>query len=134
MQQDEQKEGFGQRLNTFRKRWNAVRPTKMVVFWIAVAASILTIFVGFNWGGWVTKTEARHQAEEAIVEHLALICVDHFKQDPETEQKLIAFIETRSYAQDDYVRDQGWATMFSDEEPDKNVVDACVKLIALIDQ
>lgn len=73
-------------------------------------------------------------AEEAVVERLALICVDQFKQDPETEQKLIEFVETSSYKQDDYVRDQGWATMFGDEEPDKNVADAYAKLIAQIDQ
>jgi hypothetical protein len=134
MAQDEKKVSFKQRWNEIRQRWDKARPTKKIVFWISVAVSILTMIVGFNWGGWVTSSKAELMAEEAVVERLALICVDQFQQDPETEQKLIEFVETSSYKQDDYVRDQGWATMFGDEEPDKNVADTCAKLIAQIDQ
>ena len=127
MAQDEKKVSF-------RQRWNEARPTKKIVFWISVAVSILTMIVGFNWGGWVTSSKAQEMVEEAVVERLALICVDQFKEDPDTAEKLIEFVETRRYEQDDYVRDQGWATMFGDEEPDRNVADACAKMIALIDQ
>jgi hypothetical protein len=134
MAQDEKKVSFRQRWNEVSQRWDEARPTKKVVFWISVAVSILTMIVGFNRCGWVTSSKAQLMAEEAVVERLALICVDQFKQDPETAQKLIEFIEKGSYRQDDYVRDQGWATMFGDEEPDRNVADACAKLIALIDQ
>jgi hypothetical protein len=134
MAQDEKKVSFRQRWNEVIRRWNEARPKKTVVFWISVAVSILTMAIGFNWGGWVTNSNAQIMAEDAVVERLALICVDQFEQDPEKAQKLIEFIETRSYQQDDYVRDQGWATMFGDDEPDKNVADACAKLIALIDQ
>ena len=134
MAQDEKKVSFGQKWNELIRRWNGARPKKSVVFWISVAVSILTMAVGFNWGGWVSNSNAQLMAEDAVVERLALICVDQFEQDPEKAQKLIEFIETRKYQQDDYVRDQGWATMFGDDEPDKNVADACAKLIALIDQ
>ena len=134
MAQDEKKVSIKQRWDGAKQRWDEARPTKKIVFWISVAVSILTMIVGFNWGGWVTSSKAQLMAEEAVVERLALICVDQFKQDPETAQKLIEFIETRKYQQDDYVRDQGWATMFGDEEPDRNVADACAKMIALIDQ
>jgi alpha/beta superfamily hydrolase len=127
MAQDEKKVSF-------RQRWNEARPTKKIVFWISVAVSILTMIVGFSWGGWVTSSKAQEMVEEAVVERLALICVDQFKEDPDTAEKLIEFVETRRYQQDDYVRDQGWATMFGDEEPDRNVADACAKMIALIDQ
>ena len=122
---------------SFRRRWNEAKPTKTVLFWSVVAAMILTMIVGFNWGGWVTGSTARRMAtvaaNEAVVERLALICVDQFDQDPEKVQKLIEFIETKSYQQDDYVRDQGWATMFGDEKPDRNVANVCAKLIAQID-
>jgi hypothetical protein len=134
MAQDEKKVSFRQRWNEVIRRWNEARPKKTVVFWISVAVSILTMAVGFNWGGWVSNSNAQLMAEDAVVERLALICVDQFKQDPEKAQKLIEFIETSSYRQDDYVRDQGWATMFGDDKPDKNVADACAKLIVLIDQ
>jgi hypothetical protein len=116
------------------QRWDEFQPTKTVLIWSMVAAVILTMIVGFTWGGWVTAGTAQEKAEEAVVERLALICVDQFKQDPETAQKFIEFIDTRSYQQDNYVTDQGWATMFGDEKPDRNVAVACARLIALIDQ
>ena len=123
---------------SFRQRWNEAQPTKAVLFWSVLAAVILTIIVGFNWGGWVTGGTARRMAEvaaqEAVVERLALICVDQFSEDPDKAQKLSEFLETKAYQRDDYVTDQGWATMFGDEKPDRNVADACAKLIALIDQ
>ena len=123
---------------SFRQRWNEAQPTKTVLFWSVVAAVILTMIVGFTWGGWVTGGTAQEMAEvaakKAVVERLSLICADQFSQDPDKEQKLIAFIDTKAYQRDDYVTDQGWATMFGDEEPDRNVADACAKLIALIDQ
>ena len=123
---------------SFRQRWNEAQPTKAVLFWSVVAAVILTMIVGFAWGGWVTGGTAQKMAEvaatKAVVERLSLICVDQFSQDPDKAQKLIAFIDTKSYQRDDYVTDQGWATMFGDEKPDRNVADACAKLIALIDQ
>ena len=122
---------------SFRQRWNEAQPTKTVLFWSVVAAVILTMIVGFSWGGWVTGGTAQKMAEvaatKAVVERLSLICVDQFSQDPDKERKLIEFIETKAYQRDDYVTDQGWATMFGDEEPDRNVADACAKLIALID-
>jgi hypothetical protein len=122
---------------SFRQRWNEAQPTKAVLFWSVVAAVILTMIVGFNWGGWVTGGTAQKMAEvaaaKAVVERLSLICVDQFRQDPDKAQKLSEFIETKAYQRDDYVTDQGWATMFGDEEPDRNVADACAKLIELID-
>ena len=119
---------------SYWQRWDKARVTKKVVFWFAVAAIILTMIVGFNWGGWVTGRTAQRMAQEAVVERLALICVGQFDQDPEKAQKLVEFVETKSYQQDNYVTDQGWATMFGDEKPDRNGADACAKLIALIDQ
>ena len=116
------------------QRWDEFQPTKTVLIWSMVAAVILTMIVGFTWGGWMTSGTAQETADEAVVERLALICVDQFKQDPDTAQKFIEFIETRSYQQDNYVTDQGWATMFGDEKPDRNVAVACARLIALIDQ
>jgi hypothetical protein len=40
--------------------------------------------------------------------------------------------ETSVYKQDDFVKDQGWATMPGEEKPDNKVADACAKLLAEI--
>ena len=127
MRQDKQKVSL-------RRRWNEAQPTKTVLIWSMVAAVILTMIVGFTWGGWVTAGTAQETAEEAVVERLALICVDQFDQDPEKAQKLKEFNEVKGYERDDYVREQGWATMPGEADPDRKVADACVKQLVQLDQ
>ena len=36
------------------QRWSDARPTKTVTFWCCVASAVLTMIIGFGWGGWVT--------------------------------------------------------------------------------
>jgi hypothetical protein len=38
------------------------------------------------------------------------------------------------YQRDDYVIEQGWATMPGEEKPDSKVADACAKLLMQIGQ
>ena len=121
---------------SFRKWWQEARPTKTVVFWSWIVSIILTMIIGFTWGGWVTgrtaRTMAEDMAEDAVIDRLAPICVAQFNQDPEKDQKLEELKETGSYQRRTYVQDQGWATMPGEEEPDRKVVDECVRLLMLI--
>jgi hypothetical protein len=123
---------------SYRQWWDAARPTKTVVFWSWVASIILTMIIGFAWGGWVTGGTAQKMAEvmveNAVVQRLAPICVVQFNQDPGKDQKLKELQEARFYQRDDYVKDQGWATMPGEEEPDSKVADECAKLLMLISQ
>lgn len=114
---------------SYGERWSKTRPKKMVVFWICLATVIVTIFVGFNWGGWVTAGSAQKMTESAMVQRLIPICVDRFNDDPQKDQKLVELKDTNSYQRDDYVKDQGWATIAGETEPDHQVADGCAKLI-----
>jgi alpha/beta superfamily hydrolase len=125
MTQDKKKVSWGQ-------RWHEAQPTKMVVFWACIASIILTMIVGFSWGGWVTAGTAEEMAKDAVVQRLAPICVGQMYQDPGKEQKLIELSEARTYQRDDYVKAQGWATMIDEENADSKVADACAKLLAEI--
>jgi hypothetical protein len=116
------------------RRWGEARATKRVVFGFAVAAVVLTLIVGFNWGGWVTGGTAQAMANDAVVQRLAPICVAQFDQDPGNQQKLSELKAKRSYQRDDYVIEQGWATLPGDQKPDSKVADACAKLLMRIDQ
>jgi hypothetical protein len=116
------------------QRWDQARATKKVVFWVSVAVIILTMIVGFNWGGWVTGGTAQKMAQDAVVQRLSSICVGQFNQDPGKEQKLQELKDTSSYQRDDYVIKQGWATMFGEAKPDSKVADMCAKLIVQVKQ
>jgi hypothetical protein len=120
---------------SFGQKWSAARPTKTVVFWSCVASAVVTMIVGFSWGGWVTGSTARSMAavngEDAVVKRLAPICVVRFTQDPGKDLKLKEVQATDTWQRGDYVKKQGWATMPGEAEPDGKVADECVKLLML---
>lgn len=111
------------------QRWDQARATKKVVFWFSVASIILTMIVGFNWGGWVTGGTAKTMAQAAIVQRLAPICVSQFNQDPEKEQKLAELKDTSTWQRRTYIEKQGWATISDETKPNSQVAEACAKLL-----
>ena len=121
---------------SFGQRWNAARPTKTVAFWAWVASIVVTMIIGFTWGGWVTAGTARKMAdvigEDAVAKRLAPMCVVQFKQDGKKDQKLKELKATGTWEKTEYVKKQGWATMPGEKEADGKVADECVKLLMLI--
>ena len=117
------------------QRWAKTRPTKTLVFWLCAACVALTLMVGFTWGGWVRGATARSMAEagaeEAVVKHLAPICVVQFQEDPERDRKLKELRGMSAYERGDYVKKQGWAKMPGAGEADGKVADECAKMISL---
>jgi hypothetical protein len=115
------------------QRWSDARPTKTVLFWSCVASMVLTMIVGFSWGGWVTGGTARATAEtmahEAVVTRLAPICVVQSGRDPAKAVKLVALKDESSWQRGEYVGKQGWATMPGEQEPDRRVAEMCATLL-----
>jgi len=119
---------------SFGEKLREGRPTKKIVFGLLVAAAVLTMIVGFNWGGWVSGDTAQKSAvrgaQAAVVLRLAPICVAQFNLDPQNAPKLVELKAiTNSYDRPAYVKEQGWATMPGDTSPDNGVADACAKLL-----
>ena len=126
-----------QATTTFRQRWSKAKLKKSVVFWIAVGAVLLTLFLGFTRGGWTTGGNASNMAEKsaaaAVVERLTPICVAQFSADSQQALKLAelqAISSSRNRTA--YVTEQGWATMPGETAPDKQVATACTKQLMLI--
>ena len=101
--------------------------------WGAVGGAIISMIIGFNWGGWVIGSSSLKMGEEmaqtAVVDRLTPICVAQFNQDPQRDAKLKIFRETDSWVRDGYVKKQGWATMPFEKKPDSAVADSCSELI-----
>ena len=137
MEQDKGYKAMEQkRKASFKGWWSEARPTKTAVFWSWVGSVVLTMIVGFAWGGWVTGGTARSMAEkiaeDAVVKRLAPICVVQFKQAPGKDQKLQELGKTDSWQRSEYVEKQGWATMPGEEKPDSGVASECVRLLMLV--
>jgi pimeloyl-ACP methyl ester carboxylesterase len=115
------------------QRWSEARPTKTALFWACVASVVLTLIIGFSWGGWVTAGTARQTAEaaalDAVVHRLAPICVVQSGRDPAKGEKLVALKDESSWQRGEYVGKQGWATMPGEPEPDRKVAEACAVLL-----
>lgn len=122
MERNENKPSFGQ-------RWDQVRAPKKAVFWIAVAAVVVTLIVGFSLGGWVTSGTARAMADEAVVQRLATVCVAQFDLNPAKDQNLAELKATSSWQRRTYIETAGWATMPGEEKPDSKVAAACAALL-----
>ena len=128
--------GEQKRKVSFKEWWSDARPTKTAVFWSWIASIILTMIIGFAWGGWVTggtaKSLAEKMAEDAVVKRLVPMCVVQFKQAPGKDQKLKELEKTDTWQRSEYVEKQGWATMPGEEKPDSRVASECVALLMLI--
>ena len=108
-----------QRKPSFVQRWRDAQPTKTTLFWACLASVILTVVIGFNWGGWVSAGDAQKAAEtmakDAVVQRLAPICIAQFNQDPDKTLKLGEMDGMTAYQRAQYVQDQGWATISGEE-------------------
>jgi hypothetical protein len=98
--------------------------------WGAVISSILTMIVGFNWGGWTTSSTAGQiamkQADAAVTAALVPICLAGEKADLGRAKKLGALTAmTSSYDQTEFVMKTGWATFPGQAEPNRAVAEAC---------
>jgi len=98
--------------------------------WSAIAGSVLTVILGFSYGGWTTgDTAARlaqQQADTAVTAALVPVCIAQSKADRTAAKKMSELRAlTSSYQQRDFVITTGWATVPGDEGADSNVAGAC---------
>lgn len=119
---------------TFRERLREKQLSKRAGLGLMVIAAVLTMIVGFKWGGWVTGGSAAMQAsvgaQSAVTLRLAPICVAQFNLDAQKTAKLTELkAMASSYSRADYVRKQGWATMPGETTPDRQVAGACAQLL-----
>ena len=98
--------------------------------WGVIIGSILTMIVGFNWGGWTTSSTANQvamtRADAAVTAALIPICLAQQKLDVTRGQKLGELRAiTASYDQTDFVMKSGWATFPGKTDPNRDVAEAC---------
>lgn len=102
--------------------------------WCAIGGAIITMIIGFNWGGWVMGSTSINMGEKmarlAVAERLAPICVHQFNLDPQREENFLTLKGKSSWDQEKYIKAQGWATMPTEEKPDSMVAEKCSELIA----
>jgi hypothetical protein len=102
--------------------------------WGVVIGSILTMIVGFSWGGWTTSSTANQaaikRADAAVTTALVPICLAQEKFDGTKSKKLGELKAiTSSYEQTEFVMKAGWATFPGKEDPNRDVAEACASAL-----
>jgi hypothetical protein len=74
----------------------------------AVTGAIVTMFVGFYWGGWSLGSTAYRMANQrselAVVAALAPVCADKFRALPDAEAKKAVLSKVESWKRRDFPR------------------------------
>src|ERR1043165_2555006 len=90
----------------------------------AAAGAIITLVVGFNWGGWVTggtaKEMVQRSSSSAGVTALSPICVDKFQHSAEAANNMVELKKVSAYQQGSFIEKGGWATMPGGDSPNSS--------------
>ncbi|SMH54806.1 hypothetical protein [Mesorhizobium australicum] len=120
----------GSATKTLSQRWDDYRPTKSTLVWACIGAAVVTMIVGFTWGGWMTGKTSRELASAAGStargELAGQICVDRFRTAPDSAARLTELKAlSGAFAQRQFVEAGGWATMPGQTTPDRRGAEAC---------
>jgi hypothetical protein len=99
----------------------------------AAAGAIVTLIVGFNWGGWVTGGTAKEMTERgstaAVISALSPICVDKFQRSADATTNMTELRKVSSYQQGSFIEKGGWATLPGNDKADSAVASACANML-----
>jgi hypothetical protein len=100
------------------------------VVWGAVVGSVVTMILGFSYGGWTTSSTAarlaKQEADVAVTTALVPLCIAQSKADGAVLQKMGELRAlASSYDQRDFVTKTGWATVPGSVDPNREVAEAC---------
>jgi len=100
----------------------------------AIFGCVVTAFVGFNWAGWTTESNARLLATkdtaDALVAVLGPMCADKFRSASDATQNMAELKKVSSWQQDSFIQKGGWATFPDMTSPGLAIAQACAKLLA----
>lgn len=97
-----------------------------------VLGAIVTMIIGFAWGGWSTSGTTKTMTDEAVLASQAAICVAQFMKEPNHEENLKEFEKISSWERDDFVKKGGWDKMPGQKDADYAVTQACTEGIEFL--
>lgn len=117
------------------QRWEDYQPTKSTLVWACLTTAVVTMFVGFSWGGWVTGSVSRDAAivagDMARGELASTICVERFKAAPDSVARLAELKAiTGTYQRQQFIEDGGWATMPGQKSSERLAAAGCAAALS----
>jgi len=93
--------------------------------WGLICGGIISMIIGFGWGGWTTAATSQKMTEEAVLASQAAICVAQFIKEPNYKEKLKEFGELDSWKRSEFIEKGGWDIMPGQEKAGIYVSQAC---------
>ena len=102
--------------------------------WGAVVGAILTLIIGFYWGGWQTTSSATRMANEQsatkVIAALAPFCVDRFLKSADAAQSAELLKFTTNYDRGTFLEKGGYTSLPGSTATNWAVGRACGDLLA----
>jgi hypothetical protein len=99
-----------------------------------LGGAIVAMYIGFNFGGWMTngtaEAMARETAATAVADRLGTICLAQLNRDAANIEKLVEIKGKDSWEIGRFIEKQNWAIMPGEEKPENGVAEACAKQLA----
>ena len=95
--------------------------------WGLICGAVITIIIGFAWGGWTTRGTSQQTTEAAVLATRAAICVAQFIKDPNYKEKLKEFKAVDSWGRSTFIEKGGWDKMPGEEKASSTVSRACAE-------
>jgi len=93
--------------------------------WGLICGAVITMIIGFAWGGWTTGGTSRQRTDAAVLATRAAICVAQFIKDPNYKEKLKELKALDSYERSAFIEKGGWDKMPGEQKPIYDVSRAC---------
>ena len=100
--------------------------------WGLICGAIISMIIGFAWGGWTTSGTTKTMTEEAVLASQAAICVAQFMKDPNYEEKFKEFRELSTYQRFEFIQKGGWDKMPGQEKAGYSVARPCADGLELL--
>jgi hypothetical protein len=100
--------------------------------WGLVCGAIISMIIGFGWGGWTTAGTTKTMTEEAIVASQSAICVAQFMKEPNHGENLKEFEKASSWDKRKFIEKGGWDKMPGQEKAGYDVARACADGLELL--
>lgn len=120
-----------------KEKFLEYKPSKKALFWSCAGTAVVTMVVGFAWGGWMTGGSAQDmadaRAEQAVASLAADLCYQAFLNAPDARTNHAALMDESSYSRDTYLEDGGWLTFAGREDPIEMAAQPCAERLAEMD-
>jgi len=100
--------------------------------WGLIIGAIITMIIGFAWGGWTTGGSSQRMSEAAVLATRAAICVAQFMKQPNAQEKLKELKEINSWERATFIEKGGWDKMPGEEKANYTVSRACADGLELL--